>query len=106
MTINMYAKGLSTRDIAETIEKMYGTKYSVSSVSNLTDVALEELNKWHQRKFKKRYSVLYMDGMSIKLRREYADNESVYVIIGIDKEVIERFLFSLLNRLDNHTKLN
>nr|WP_127017310.1 transposase [Anoxybacter fermentans] len=42
MIINMYAKGLSTRDIAETIEKMYGTKYSASSVSNLTDVALEE----------------------------------------------------------------
>ncbi|AZR74320.1 hypothetical protein BBF96_13520 [Anoxybacter fermentans] len=45
MIINMYAKGLSARDIAETIEKMYDTKYSASSVSNLTDVALEELNK-------------------------------------------------------------
>lgn len=86
MIINMYARGLSTRDIADIIEKMYGSKYSASTISNLTDVALEEVEKWHKRPLKKRYSVLYIDGMSIKLRREHVDNEAAYIIIGIDEE--------------------
>lgn len=86
MIINMYARGLSTRDIADIIEKMYGSKYSASTVSNLTDVALEEIEKWHKRPLKKRYAVLFIDGMSIKLRREHVDNEAVYIIIGIDEE--------------------
>jgi len=82
----MYARGLSTRDIADIIEKLYGSSYSAATISNLTDVALEEISKWHNRPLKKRYSVLFIDGMSIKIRREYVDNESVYLIIGIDED--------------------
>ena len=82
----MYARGLSTRDIVDIIEKLYGSSYSAATISNLTDVALEEISKWHNRPLKKRYSVLFIDGMSIKIRREYVDNESVYLIIGIDED--------------------
>ena len=86
MIIKMYANGVSTRDIAEVIEKMYGSHYSASTVSNITDVALEELEKWHNRELKDRYSVIFIDGMSIKLRREHVENESLYVIVGIDTD--------------------
>jgi transposase-like protein len=41
----MYARGLSTRDIANLIEQMYGQKYSATSVSNLTDVAIKEIEQ-------------------------------------------------------------
>lgn len=85
MIVNMYARGLSTRDIADIIEKLYGSKYSPASVSNITNVALEELEKWHNRPLKKRYSIIFIDAMSIKIRRDYVDNESVYLIIGIDE---------------------
>jgi transposase-like protein len=37
--IQMYARALSTRDIANLIGQMYGQKHSATSVSNLTDVA-------------------------------------------------------------------
>ncbi|SHM85220.1 IS256 family transposase [Halanaerobium congolense] len=84
--IQMYARGLSTRDIADLIEKMYGQKYSATSVSNLTDIAVKEIEQWKNRPLEKRYSVLFIDALSIKIRREHVGNESAYIIIGINEE--------------------
>ena len=84
--IQMYARGLSTRDIANLIEQMYGQKYSATSVSNLTDVAVKEIEQWKKRPLEKRYSVLFIDALSIKIRREHVGNESAYIIIGINEE--------------------
>jgi transposase-like protein len=53
MIIKLYSKGVSTREIAKIIEKMYGSHYSASTVSNITDVALKELETWHNRQLKK-----------------------------------------------------
>ena len=84
--IQMYARGLSTRDIANLIEQMYGQKYSATSVSNLTDIALKEIEQWKKRPLEKRYSVIFIDALSIKIRREHVGNESAYIIIGINEE--------------------
>ncbi len=58
MVIQLYANGVSTREIGAIIEKLYGNKYSPTTVSNITDVAIEEINKWRQRPLNKRYSIL------------------------------------------------
>ena len=52
LIIKMYSKGMSTRDIANIIEKLYGPSYSATTISNITDVALEEVNNWHNRELK------------------------------------------------------
>jgi putative transposase len=86
MVIQLYANGVSTREIGAIIEKLYGNKYSPTTVSNITDVAIEEINKWRQRPLNKRYSILFIDAMSVKLRRDTVANDSVYFILGIDEE--------------------
>lgn len=82
----MYANGLSTRYVADWLEQMYGKKYSRTTISNLTNVALEEVKKWKERPLEKRYSVIFIDGLSIKVRRDTVANESVYLIIGINED--------------------
>ncbi|WAH36830.1 transposase [Alicyclobacillus dauci] len=42
--ISMYTGGMSTRDIAQFIEKMYGTKYSPTTITNITNVVLEDVH--------------------------------------------------------------
>lgn len=86
MVIQLYANGVSTREIGAIIEKLYGNKYSPTTVSNITDVAIEEINKWRQRPLNKRYSILFIDAMSVKLRRDTVANDSLYFILGIDEE--------------------
>ena len=67
MIMQLYANGVSTRDVGSIIEKLYGNSYSPTTISNITDVAIEEINKWQQRKLNKCYSVLFIDAMSVKL---------------------------------------
>lgn len=96
MIINMYSKGVSTREIGAIIERLYGNHYSPQTVSNITDVALEEIEKWHQRPLKARYSVLYIDATFARIRRDTVMNESIYFIIGVDengyREVLDFFI--------------
>ena len=96
MIIRMYASGVSTREIAGIIEKLYGNSYSAATVSNITDVALEEIEQWHKRTLKKRYSVIYIDALHIKLRRDTVSSDAVYFILGVDedgyREVLDFFI--------------
>ena len=96
MIIRMYASGVSTREIAGIIEKLYGNSYSAATVSNITDVALEEIDQWHSRTLKKRYSVIYIDALHIKLRRDTVSSDAVYFILGVDedgyREVLDFFI--------------
>ena len=48
----MYARGMSQRDIAETIEDIYGFEISHETISEITDCVLEELNDWQNRPLK------------------------------------------------------
>lgn len=84
--ISMYKSGMSTRDIAQFIEKMYGTKYSPTTISNITNIVLEDVEQWKGRPLKRRYSVVYMDGLYVALKRDTVENESIYVVMGIDEE--------------------
>lgn len=84
--ISMYKGGMSTRDIAQFIEKMYGTKYSPTTITNITNVVLEDVDNWHNRPLQKRYSVIYMDGMYVPLKRDTVEHESLYVVMGIDTQ--------------------
>ena len=38
----MYAKGMSQRDIAETIEEIYGFEISHDTISNITDRIIDK----------------------------------------------------------------
>lgn len=50
--IMMYSKGITTREIAELIEKMYGQYYSPVTVSNITKQTASLVEEFHNRKFK------------------------------------------------------
>lgn len=82
----MYQKGVSTREIGKMIEHMLGSAYSATTVSNITEATIEDIETWQQRPLKKRYSVLYLDGTYLKLCRDDVANEVVYIVIGITEE--------------------
>lgn len=96
MIISMYASGASAREIMDIIDRLYGHHYSPQTVSNITDVALEEIDKWRQRPLKRRYSVLFIDATFARMRRDTVLNEAIYFIIGVDedgyREVLDFFI--------------
>ena len=85
--ISMYAKGMSQRDISDTIEDIYGFKISHEMISQITDCVLEELNEWQNRPLKKFYPFVFVDCMYVTIRYEYEVKETaVYTILGYDKD--------------------
>lgn len=85
--ISMYAKGMSQRDISDTIEDIYGFKVSHEMISQITDCVLEELHEWQNRPLKKLYPFIFVDCMYVTIRYEYETKEcAVYTILGYDKD--------------------
>jgi putative transposase len=84
--IKMYQSGMSTREIGKFIERILGNAYSPTTISHITDVVKEDIVKWHTRPLPKRYSVLYLDGLYVKLRRDTVEKEVIYVVLGVNEE--------------------
>ena len=81
----MYAKGMSQRDIADTIEDIYGFEISHDTISEITDRVLEQLEEWQNRPLQKFYTFLFVDCLYVTIRKEYeTKNCAVYVILGYD----------------------
>lgn len=81
----MYAKGLSTRDISDMIDDIYGFKLSHAQISVITDSVLDELAKWQARPLKKFYTFMFVDCIYVNIRHDYeTTNCPVYVILAYD----------------------
>jgi transposase-like protein len=84
--IQMYKSGMGTRDVARFIESMFGSHYSPTTVSNITATVLDDIHQWQTRKLSKRYSVIYLDGLYVKLKRRTVSGEAIYFAMGIDED--------------------
>lgn len=90
--IHMYKGGMSTREVAKFIEGMFGTQYSATTISNITNTVLEDVEQWQKRSLAKRYSVLYLDGIYVKLKRSTVSSEVVYLVMGITEDGYRQIL--------------
>ena len=85
--IGMYAKGMSVRDIQETLRELYGVDVSPTTLSAITDKVWELVEAWQNRSLASLYPIIYLDAIHIKLRREgKVENIAVYTVLGVDVE--------------------
>ena len=81
---SMYAKGMSTRDISNHIEGLYGTELSASTISNITDEAMVTGKEWFNRTLDAVYPIVFMDAVHFKVREENKIvTKAIYVALGI-----------------------
>ena len=89
----MYARGMSQRDIAETVEDIYGFEISHDTISTITDRVIETAEEWQNRPLKKFYTFLFVDCLYVSVRKEMeTKNLAVYVILGYDVNGIKDIL--------------
>lgn len=83
----MYGKGMSQRDIEDTIREIYGAEVSQGLVSKITDKILPEINEWQNRPLEGIYPVVFFDGIVFHSRKENRIvNKCVYSVLGINME--------------------
>ena len=104
--ISMHAKGMTTRQIPETIEDIYGFEPSEGFISDVTDKILPQIEEWQNHPLDDVYPILYIDAIYYSL--------AAYVILGINaegkKEILtisvgenesSKYWLSVLNELKN-----
>ena len=81
---SMYSKGMSTRDISNHIEGLYGTELSATTISNITDEAMVTGKEWFNRTLDEVYPIVFMDAVHFKVREENKIvTKAIYVALGI-----------------------
>ena len=95
--IQLYRKGITTREISDLIEKMYGHHYCAATVSNITQITADQVKVFHDRRIKAQMAVIYCDATWLNVRRDNVDKEALHVILGITpdgyKEVLDYALY-------------
>jgi putative transposase len=82
--IGLYARGMTTREIAEHIGELYGTEISADLVSAVTDSVLDEVVAWQSRGLEATYAVVFFDALRVKIRNEgMVSNRAVYLAVGM-----------------------
>jgi putative transposase len=85
--LSMYARGMRTREIQGHLEEIYGIEVSPASISNVTAGVLEDVKQWQNRPLDEVYPIMYLDGLTVKIRKEgHIQNKPIYVLLGIKVE--------------------
>lgn len=85
--ISMYARGMTTRDIQNHIQEIYGAEVSATTVSHITEKVLYVAQEWQTRPLQKTYPILYFDAIHYKVREEgKVVSKAAYTCLGIDLE--------------------
>lgn len=84
--IHMFQKGVTTAEIANLIERMYGHHYTPQTISNMTKVMTEQVESFQARTLSARYTCVYLDATYIALKRETVAKEAVYIAVGIRED--------------------
>lgn len=113
--ISMYAKGMTTRQISDTLEDIYGFEASEGFICDVTDKIMPQIEDWQNRPLSEVYPVVFIDAIHYSVRDNGIIRKlAAYVVLGINqdgrKEVLtievgenesSKYWLSVLNSLKN-----
>jgi len=100
--IGMYSRGMTTRDIEEQIRDIYGVELSETTVSNLTGKMIESIKEWQNRPLEPVYFVVWMDGISFKIRQNSkVVNKTIFLVIGLNNQGMKEVLGMWVNETES-----
>ncbi|WP_237388135.1 IS256 family transposase [Xenorhabdus sp. Sc-CR9] len=83
----LYARGMTTRDIAGTFKELYDADVSPSLIAKVTDAVKAEVIEWQSRPLDSLYPIVYLDCLVVKVRQDnQIINKSVFIALGINTE--------------------
>ena len=91
--ISLYARGMSTRDIHDQPQDLYGIELSAEMVSKITDKILPQVKEWQSRPLAPVYPFVFMDCIHYKVREEGRIlTKAAYVVLGVTTEGYKEIL--------------
>ena len=85
--LDLYAGGMSVRDIAAHLSGLYGVEVGRDTISRVTDAVLEDVAAWRSRPLEAVYPIVYFDAMQVKVREDRSvRNRACYLAVGVTCE--------------------
>ena len=113
--ISLYARGMSTRDIHDQLQDIYGIELSAEMVSKITDRIIPDIKEWQSRPLNPMYPFVFMDAIHYKIKEDgRIINRAAYIVLGVTldgtKDILSitiganessKFWLGMLNDLKN-----
>jgi putative transposase len=82
----LYAKGLTTRDIQDVVQELYGVEVSATLISEITADLDGEVSLWRSRRLDAVWPIAYFDGIVVHVRGEsgQVSQHTMYVAVGVN----------------------
>jgi putative transposase len=82
----LYAKGLTTRDIQDVVQELYGVEVSPTLISEITADLDGEVSIWRSRRLDAVWPIVYFDGIVVHVRGEsgQVSPHTLYVALGVN----------------------
>src|SRR5215217_3666291 len=85
--LDLYAGGMSVRDIAAHLQNLYGVDVGRDTISRVTDAVLEDVAAWRSRPLERVYPIVYFDAMHVKVREDRSvRTRACYLAVGVTVE--------------------
>lgn len=85
--ISLYGRGLTTREINEQIQDLYGIEVSATMISNITDQIIPEIKEWQERPLDDVYPFVFIDAVHFSVREDNrVVKKAAYIVLGINSE--------------------
>ena len=115
LIISLYTRGMTTTEIQEHIQQIYGVEMSIELVSAITNTVMEDVKAWQNRALNAVYPIVYLDALRVKARiNGHVQTRVIYLVIGVNlagtKEMLglwacesegAKFWLGMLNDLKN-----
>lgn len=84
----LYAKGMTTRDIQQIVQELYGVEVSANLISEITSDLDAEVTAWRTRTLDPVWPIVYFDGIVVHVRGTSGrvSQHTVYVALGVNLE--------------------
>ncbi len=91
--ISLYGRGLTTREINEQIQDLYGIEVSSTMVSNITDQIIPQIKEWQERPLDDVYPFVFIDAVHFSVREDNrVVKKAAYIVLGINSEGFKEIL--------------
>ena len=85
--ISLYGRGLTTREINEQIQDLYGIDVSATMVSNITDQIIPDIKEWQGRPLDDVYPIVFIDAVHFSVREDSrVVKKAAYIVLGINRD--------------------
>lgn len=82
----LYSKGMTTRDIQDLVQELYGVNVSPTLISEITSDLDAEVTAWRTRRLDAVYPIVYLDGIVVHVRGDHGrvSQQTMHVALAVN----------------------